>query len=228
MNTVGGKNSSLKEVPRDVLASLQQENRLIMLLFHRNKNQHRVAKWWKQFCTLKRVIRKLLNILQKWHQSRQNELYYILNRFVKVYVKKMYYEFNGVIALGQFPTLGVVLIGHLSRIYHICKELIPLVDKRLVEKMSQKQDNILEPKNMTINMEQLETLATESNEELGEIITESEINDSKEPSTAIESTNVTTDNSIQDKPSTNKKGDKPKKKKKKSKKPKSAIDSIFG
>lgn len=228
MNTESAKRRTVKEVPRDVLISLQQENRLILLLFHRNKNQHRVAKWWKQFSTLKRVVRKVLNILQNWHESRQNELYYILNKFFKVYAKKMYYEFNGVISLGQFPTLGVVLIGLLSRIYHLCKELILLIDKRLVEKIAQKENYSLGQENITTNIEQLKTLATESNEELGEVITEAEIHDSKEPSTTIESVDITTDNIIQYKQSTDKKVDKPKKKKKKSKKPKSAIDSIFG
>lgn len=228
MNTESAKRGTVKEVPRDVLISLQQENRLILLLFHRNKNQHRVAKWWKQFSTLKRVVRKVLNILQNWHESRQNELYYILNKFFKVYAKKMYYEFNGVIALGQFPTLGVVLIGLLSRIYHLCKELILLIDKRLVEKIAQKENYSLGQENITTNIEQLKKLATESNEELGEVITEAEIHDSKEPSTTIESVDITTDNIIQYKQSTDKKVDKPKKKKKKSKKPKSAIDSIFG
>lgn len=228
MNAESAKKSFVKEIPRDVLFLLQQENRLIMLLFHRNKNQHRVAKWWKQFSTLKRVIRKVLNILQNWHKSRQNELYYNINKFLKVYVKKMYYEFNGVITLGQFPTLGVVLIGHLSRIHHLFKELLPLIEKQIADKIIQKQNDNLVQKSISVNDEELATLATENNEELGEIITETEIQDSKEFSSALEGVNIKTNDKVQDKRNTKNKVDKIKKKKKKSKKSKSAIDSIFG
>jgi hypothetical protein len=33
---------------------------------HRNKNQHRIAKWWKSFCILRRNLDKLITELQKW------------------------------------------------------------------------------------------------------------------------------------------------------------------
>ncbi|KAG0660491.1 hypothetical protein C6P45_001576 [Maudiozyma exigua] len=140
----------------------------------------------------------------------------------------MYYEFNGVITLGQFPTLGVVLIGHLSRIHHLFKELLPLIDKQIVDKNIQKQNDNLEQKIISANDEELETLATENNEELGEIITETEIQDSKEPSSQLEAVTIKTIDKVQDKRNTKNKVDKIKKKKNKSKRSKSAIDSIFG
>lgn len=36
----------------------------------------------------------------------------------------MYYQFNGVIGLGQFVTLGVVLVGHLARVHSLFKQIL--------------------------------------------------------------------------------------------------------
>ncbi len=40
---------------------LQEVSKLLQLVFHRNKNQHRLAKWWKWLSILKRSVRKLLH-----------------------------------------------------------------------------------------------------------------------------------------------------------------------
>jgi len=201
------------------MTSFQQEERLIRLIHHRNKNQHRVAIWWKQFCTLKRVVTQIVVLLQHWNRLEINALYHITHKFIRTHVKKMYYEFNGVITLGQFPTLGVVLIGLLGRIYHQVTKLIELHSEEFrkferttnIEKQDYKIQNIGILNDITI-----------LNEEVGEMIMEDDIIESK--------TIPTTGDKEETIKNCNTKEEKKKKKKKtiKSKKHKSAIDSIFG
>jgi hypothetical protein len=50
-------------LPPDVQTShntLLEIERLLHILCHRNKNQHRVQKWWKWFAILRRSTKKLL------------------------------------------------------------------------------------------------------------------------------------------------------------------------
>lgn len=42
------------------LTSLTAVDELLTLANHRNKNQHRLAKWWKEFSQLRRHIGKLI------------------------------------------------------------------------------------------------------------------------------------------------------------------------
>lgn len=39
---------------------MEQISNLLHLTFHRNKNQHRQARWWKWFAMLRRTVNKLL------------------------------------------------------------------------------------------------------------------------------------------------------------------------
>lgn len=113
----------------ELVSKLGQEVRLLVLVYHRNKNQHRASHWWRSFNILKRDNGQILSTLRCLQQTEKDRgkyrdkllrsLYQKLHHLMQVKVKKMYYEFNGVIALGQFVTLGVVLIGLLSRMYDI-------------------------------------------------------------------------------------------------------------
>ena len=42
------------------VAELADVSDVLHLLFHRNKNQHRSAPWWKWLALLRRAVRKLL------------------------------------------------------------------------------------------------------------------------------------------------------------------------
>lgn len=48
----------------EIYLSLLNEFRIIHLLFHRNKNQHRVAKWWCHLDILHRHLRKILLLME--------------------------------------------------------------------------------------------------------------------------------------------------------------------
>ena len=41
------------------MVELQEVTKLLQLIFHRNKNQHHLAKWWKWLSMLKRCLLKL-------------------------------------------------------------------------------------------------------------------------------------------------------------------------
>jgi ribonuclease MRP protein subunit RMP1 len=47
--------------PTEELISI---NQILHLTHHRNKNQHRLAKWWKEFSLLRRNMAKLLTELE--------------------------------------------------------------------------------------------------------------------------------------------------------------------
>ncbi|CCD26018.2 Rmp1p NDAI_0G02430 [Naumovozyma dairenensis CBS 421] len=252
---------------KDLYLKLHQEFRILHLLYHRNKNQHRLSIWWKRFNMLKRNCAQVIELIEYHYKQpeyngkmtssssskskRQKQkiviirLYRLIHSmFSKRYLSKMYYDFNGIIALGQFVTLGVVLVGLLGRIYSIYLELFELnrnnfkhvgciikdipINKILVNETNQA---IMK----SINQEEL-------GEELGEEISiddtmhnvrntiiEQQLDDNvieMKISTGIRiQENITTEHTIE-----KKKDNKIKKKKnKKSKsKSKSAIDSIFG
>lgn len=122
------------------LRSLEEEYRIIAILNHRNRNQHRVAIWWKFFNILKRktfdIIQRIHHILtskitnvQKTLVRNVNQLYKSLHYFVKKQSKAVYYAFNGVIQLGQFVTLGVVLIGSFAKIQSNFEKLLQMLKK---------------------------------------------------------------------------------------------------
>ncbi|AAS54331.1 AGL160Wp [Eremothecium gossypii ATCC 10895] len=110
---------------RNALRSLQQELRVIHILYHRNKNQHRVATWWKQLNSLKRSVSQVVTVTSKPVRTEADleALAGLLRRFAVRQAPAMYYEFNGVIALGQFVTLGVVLVAALARVWALYGQL---------------------------------------------------------------------------------------------------------
>ena len=50
--------------------SLEEVSHVLQLLYYRNKNQHRLTKWWKWLCMLRRCIPKLL---VKFHSHSKTE-----------------------------------------------------------------------------------------------------------------------------------------------------------
>ncbi|CEP61399.1 Rmp1p LALA0_S03e01992g [Lachancea lanzarotensis] len=97
---------------------LHQELRYILLIYHRNKNQHKMAIWWRHFNELKRSAGQVLVLIQKdkLKRSEVTRLWSLVVKLRKHQISRMYYSFNGVVGLGQFVTLGVVLIGILAKI----------------------------------------------------------------------------------------------------------------
>lgn len=96
---------------------VRNEYELLFLNYHRNKNQHRSATWFKYLNLLVRHLRKLL--LSKSVKYQKKSIAYLNNHIIP----KLYYAFNGVIAQGQFITLGFSLVGSLSKIYGLLCDL---------------------------------------------------------------------------------------------------------
>lgn len=52
------------------LEALQEASKLIYLLYHRNKNQHRHALWWKWLSMLQRSVAKLRRALERGNDEQ--------------------------------------------------------------------------------------------------------------------------------------------------------------
>lgn len=57
-------------------------------------------------------------------------LYHLLHGFIKKQLTKTYQAFNNVIALGQFVTMGVVLVGILARVYSSYGKLLEIYESQ--------------------------------------------------------------------------------------------------
>lgn len=119
---------------------LTHEYNLIKILHHRNKNQHRASVWWKSFNSLKRslttIVLRQANVDPKLVYKLKNHL-----------IPQCYRQFHNIVALAQFVTLGMVLLGLLARVnscvdslcleygFHVSKKrtLMPLKDDHAME-----------------------------------------------------------------------------------------------
>ncbi|KAJ5147729.1 hypothetical protein N7526_001081 [Penicillium atrosanguineum] len=82
---------------------------ILHLVYHRNKNQHQRAKWWKWLSALKRITLDLGSTdSAKAAACRQHLASHLSPR--------CYMAFSTVIADNQFATLGVVLLAALARL----------------------------------------------------------------------------------------------------------------
>jgi ribonuclease MRP protein subunit RMP1 len=105
------------ELTPDAARALQQEYAILHLVWHRNKNQHRALHWWRYFNMLQRHVRAILNAHFLRMPAQVATRIAHLRR--KKIMDKAYWEFNGIIALGQFVTLGLTLVGALAKIWSI-------------------------------------------------------------------------------------------------------------
>ena len=111
------------------LKLLRDDLDLIHLLFHRNKNQHRLLKWWQWIATLRRNLSKLLfeHDLITTAKTTPNRNTAVANykarlAFMrKIVVPSAYAAFGTVIAMKSFAPLGLVLTGVLARVWKIIK-----------------------------------------------------------------------------------------------------------
>ncbi|CDO94012.1 unnamed protein product [Kluyveromyces dobzhanskii CBS 2104] len=215
------------EVDKRLVLQLRQEVRIVCLLYHRNKNQHKTSVWWKQLNILKRNVAHVVPLLESLvykgvrHDKDLLKIHSLLHAILKLQIKKMYYDFNGVISLGQFVTLGVVLVGALARIYKIYSSVYDSLASEFYrvgcvkKSVSGAQQLMLDKKVRTA----LEAIV---DEEIGELIEEESSTQSSMASSKRSKENV---NTTTTKASWTKEAKKSKKKKLKKK---SAIDDLFG
>lgn len=66
-------------------SELREVDRLLRLVYHRNKNQHRTQKWWKWVGMLRRAVGKVL-ILERsggWRRRKEEEKKVGLERWIR-------------------------------------------------------------------------------------------------------------------------------------------------
>lgn len=113
------------------LKNLENEFGILHLLYHRNHNQHRVAVWWRYLDMVRRGIRKILRRIYdiqeakkiKVRENLHKEAVQIASHLLTKVFPKAFYEFNGIIALGQFINLGLALVGSLSSLHSQLSEI---------------------------------------------------------------------------------------------------------
>jgi ribonuclease MRP protein subunit RMP1 len=127
--------------PQEELHSIAQ---ILHLTHHRNKNQHRLVKWYKAFNLLRRHISKLSSELEtnitysalsakakKTIESR--EIVEARVTFLEdVLIEKCYLAFSRLVADNQYAALGLMLLGILARV------------KRVIEPLRGERDEVME------------------------------------------------------------------------------------
>lgn len=206
-------------LPQPSIDSLRNEYQLMQLMYHRNLNQHRQARWWRYFSILKRNVQKLLQLfddLQSMpkkatiiHKGIIEICTYLIRR--KIFTKA-YYEINTILALGQFIALGFALLAMLARVRSLVLE-IDGVDR------------------IQVNVEAPAIVDTHGDfDEIGEEIErENKVKNEEAPTLGV-SNERSEDKEIRREAANDRKRTKEPKpgKSKKKKKAKSAIDDIFG
>ncbi|KUJ20163.1 uncharacterized protein LY89DRAFT_716595 [Mollisia scopiformis] len=122
-------------IAKQELTSITQ---ILQLTHHRNKNQHRLAKWWKPFSVLRRNISELLaevdalETAEKFSTGEKGGRYVrdareVVERrveFVEVWVlEKAFVAFSTVVKDLQYASLGLLLLGMLAKIKAVIRPL---------------------------------------------------------------------------------------------------------
>ncbi|KAJ5755297.1 hypothetical protein N7533_004840 [Penicillium manginii] len=90
---------------------IQSVRSILHLIYHRNKNQHQKAKWWRWLSMLKRTVSVLASLDPKKLATSSHLQHLHLHL-----IPKCYQAFSTVVADNQFSTLGIVLFAALARL----------------------------------------------------------------------------------------------------------------
>lgn len=131
------------------LLQLTNEYYILHLLYHRSRNQHRNQVWFKYLNILHRRTRIILKLAMDWQAPQirnksdiEQKVLANIKYLVKRVMAKAYYEFNGIIALGQFINLGLTMLGNLSKLHGILTGFGGLTNSiRIPELVSINQDD---------------------------------------------------------------------------------------
>ncbi|KAA8563681.1 hypothetical protein EYC84_011702 [Monilinia fructicola] len=160
-------------------------SQLLHLTHHRNKNQHRLSKWYISFGILRRQVARLLPVVPEYvieSQSRgkvkgkarerkerqERELQGLVKFIAEGVVPGCYLAFSQLVADNQYATLGLMLMGCLARLYKVLGTLRVLSAEEIAEKAGTVKETV------KVNDE------PEVGEDLGERIVEKEANDDTE------------------------------------------------
>jgi ribonuclease MRP protein subunit RMP1 len=124
--------------PKESLISTHQ---LLHLTHHRNKNQHRLSKWYKWFSILRRQISKLITELENLEtaETYSSKKYLEESKYVKAARERVevrvaflrervigdaYLAFSNLVADNQYSVLGLALLGSLARVQSVLGQLV--------------------------------------------------------------------------------------------------------
>ncbi|KAE8450119.1 hypothetical protein EG329_006900 [Mollisiaceae sp. DMI_Dod_QoI] len=115
MSKILPSQSPLSQTPQlfSVKEELSSITQILHLTHHRNKNQHRLTKWWKQFSILRRNISKLLLEVENLETAEK----------FSTGGDKGGKAFSTVVKDLQYANLGLVLLGMLARIRTVIRSL---------------------------------------------------------------------------------------------------------
>ncbi|ESZ94513.1 hypothetical protein SBOR_5093 [Sclerotinia borealis F-4128] len=125
---------------------------LLHLTHHRNKNQHRLSKWYISFGILRRQVARLLSVVPEFviasqsrgkvkgkareKRDREERVVQDLVRLIgERVVPGCYLAFSQLVADNQYATLGLMLMGCLARLYKILGPLRVLTAEEIAEKV---------------------------------------------------------------------------------------------
>jgi ribonuclease MRP protein subunit RMP1 len=95
-------------------SELLQVLNILTLAYHRNKNQHRRSRWWKELSLLRRNLRRLLAESEK---EKEKEGLEKRTRFLRECLLPRCWEaFSGLVGDNQYAALGLMLLGTLARL----------------------------------------------------------------------------------------------------------------
>ncbi|KTW32488.1 uncharacterized protein T551_00578 [Pneumocystis jirovecii RU7] len=101
----------LKKPNRCELDALWRNYEVVCCIFYRNKNQHHRQVWWKYLAMLRQKLRLYFLLLPHLHEEQQKKILML--------IPKAYLYFSSIIAQGQFPKLGLVLVTIVASIRNI-------------------------------------------------------------------------------------------------------------
>ncbi|KAH8683310.1 hypothetical protein BGZ60DRAFT_217128 [Tricladium varicosporioides] len=121
--------------PSPVITTLSTLQQTLHLLHHRNKNQHRLAKWYKSLSQFRRQIPKLKAEIGAYDAARaiKKESMYVakarealMERIVFLrerLVGQWYLAFSNIISDNQWSAIGLMLLGSLARFRCVLNEV---------------------------------------------------------------------------------------------------------
>ena len=105
--------------PNLTLEKLLPVQQLLHLTVHRNKNQHRITKWWGNLQLLRRNVKRLVEILssKEAEYRREKEALLKMASWMETeIIPRVYLSFSAVVADNQYASLGLMLMGCLARV----------------------------------------------------------------------------------------------------------------
>ncbi|KAF7926364.1 uncharacterized protein EAE98_006659 [Botrytis deweyae] len=130
-------------------ASLLSLTHLLHLTHHRNKNQHRLSKWYISFGILRRQVSRLLSMIpehvmessrgkvkgkaRERKEREERELQSLVRFIQEDVVPGCYLAFSQLVANNQYATLGLMLMGCLARFYKVLGALRVLTAEEIAE-----------------------------------------------------------------------------------------------